>query len=101
MIYFLIAANLVMGGFFIWRYPTLPPQFPLFYSRPTGEDQIADFWLIFLLPFLMNMFFVINNYLSKRLFPNNNFITPLIKIINGFLILGFSLIFFKIILLIS
>ena len=101
MIYFLIAANLVMGGFFIWRYPTLPPQFPLFYSRPAGEDQIADFWLIFLLPFLMNMFFVINNYLSKRLFPNNNFITPLIKIINGFLILGFSLIFFKIILLIS
>ncbi len=101
MIYLLILANLAMGGVFIWRYPTLPPQLPLFYSRPMGEDQIVDFWLIFLLPFLMNMFFVINNYLSKRLFPNNDFIIKLIKIANGFLILGFSLIFFKIILLIS
>lgn len=101
MIYLLIAANLVMGGVFIWRYPTLPPQLPLFYSRPVGEDQIVDFWFILLLPFLMNMFFVVNNYLSKRLFPNNDFITKLIKIVNGFLILGFSLIFLKIILLIS
>lgn len=101
MIYLLIAANLVMGGVFIWRYPTIPPQLPLFYSRPVGEDQIVDYWLIFLLPFLMNMFFVINNFLSKHLFPNNYLITKLIKIINGFLIIGFSLVFFKIILLVS
>jgi len=101
MIYLLFFANLVMGGIFIWRYPSLPPQLPLFYSRPVGEDQIVDFWLIFLLPFLMNIFFVINNYLSKRLFPNNDFITNLVKIINGLLILGFGLIFIKIILLVS
>jgi len=101
MIYLLILANLALGGIFIWRYPTLPPQLPLFYNRPVGEDQIVDFWLIFLLPFLMNIFFVVNNFLSKRLFLHNEFIMKLIKIINGFIILGFSLVFFKIIILIS
>ena len=28
-------------SFFIFRFPNLPPQVPLFYSRPWGEEQLA------------------------------------------------------------
>ncbi len=99
----LILANSLMILVFIFKFNRLPPQIPLFYSLPLGESQLVDTWLIFLLPIIMNIFYFINNYFYKKffLFSENNLYKNIFKITNYFLIIGFTLIFIKIIFLIS
>lgn len=43
----------------------LPPQIPLFYSKPWGQEQIAPNVLIFLPTALSFLFFTINIFLGK------------------------------------
>ena len=55
---------------FFWR--KLPPEIPLFYSRPWGEEQLANSWSLFILPSLTIIVFLINfsfSYLVKKYFP--------------------------------
>lgn len=49
--------------FFTWN--RLPPQIPLFFGRPWGEDQLANKEFIFLLPIISTAVFLINNFLAK------------------------------------
>lgn len=86
---------------FILRFKTFPPQIPLFYSRPLGEEQLTDTWMIFLIPFILNILYIANNYLEKRFFPKNDLIKKIFGYLNFFLIVTFTLIFVKIIFLIS
>jgi len=97
MFYFLAGCNLAMAVVFAIKFASMPPQIPLFYSKPWGEEQLADFWMIFLLPVLANGFFFINNYLVGRFFNGNSFAGKLIDFVNVFLILTFTLVFIKII----
>jgi hypothetical protein len=53
---FLIGQILII--FSAWRY--LPPQIPLFYSRPWGEEQLVNPLGIFILPGLSLGFLLIN-----------------------------------------
>lgn len=46
---------------FFWR--NLPPQVPLFYSRPWGKEQLASYLNLFLLPGFSVVFFILNNFL--------------------------------------
>jgi len=101
MIYILLACNLLMVATFLWRFSTLPPQIPLFYSRINGEEQLADTWIIFLLLILANVFYFINEHIVKKFFSQNEFIKGIFKILNIFVVVCFSLIFVKIIFLIS
>jgi len=58
--------NLTFGFFlaqlisilFFWR--KLPPEIPLFYSRPWGKEQLAKPLFLFLLPGLTLVIFLIN-----------------------------------------
>ncbi|MCX7955747.1 MAG: hypothetical protein N2593_01390 [Patescibacteria group bacterium] len=102
MINILIIVNLLMFLIFFLRLNLFPPQIPLFYTKPEGELQIAESWMIFLIPFLLNLFFFINNYILNNFFLNEEL--PIRKIffyLNLFLIIGFFLIFIKIIFLIT
>lgn len=101
MIYILLTCDLLMIMMFLWRFSTLPPQIPLFYSKITGEEQLGDTWMIFLLLIFANVFYFLNNYIVKRFFSQNEFVKTIIKFLNIFVIVGFSLIFIKIIFLIS
>jgi len=56
-------------GFFLWLSSLflttifglkLPPQIPLFYSRPWGEDQLASPIFIFILPASVFLILVVN-----------------------------------------
>jgi len=49
-----------------WR--ALPPQIPLFYSRPWGEDQLAGKEMIFLIPITSFGISLINEILTKVFF---------------------------------
>ncbi|MGB9707226.1 MAG: hypothetical protein ACPL1D_00520 [Microgenomates group bacterium] len=97
----LLMANLLSIFIFSLRFNRLPPQIPLLYSRQEGEEQLVDWWLIFLIPLIMVFFFFLNEYLKKKFFNNDSFITRLITDINIIMIILLTGIFIKIIFLIT
>jgi len=54
--------------FFIFHFKKLPPQLPLFYSRPWGEEQLGLSWQLTVLPFLTLLFFVFDLFLASKLY---------------------------------
>lgn len=96
MFYPPIAALLVMAATFAWRFSTLPPQIPLFYSKPQGDDQVVDFWLIAILPILLIVFFTINMIIYRKLFSGDKTILKIIEGINIAEAIIITLIFMKI-----
>lgn len=101
MFYTLIGANILMAAVFVLKISTLPPQIPLFYTRPWGEEQLVDFWMIFLIPLLANGLFFLNEYFYKKFFTGNELVKTIFDFTNIFLTVSFALIFIKIIFLIS
>lgn len=44
-----VLLQLIIGGIIIvWYWRTLPPQVPLWYSKPWGDERLASPWLLFL-----------------------------------------------------
>lgn len=101
MLYALLGSNAVMILSFILRYQTFPPQIPLFYTHSTGEDQLGEWWMIFLLPLLLNVFVLVNRFIYRKFFISNTFVAQMIYYLNLFLMVSFTLIFIKIVLLVS
>lgn len=97
----LITANILMIMTFILKLKTLPPQIPLFYSRPWGENQLADTWIIFIIPLILNFLYIINSFLYKKFFLGNELIKNIFAYLDLLLIIGFTFIFIRIVLLIS
>lgn len=100
MIYALIVADLLMLAVFGFSFNHLPPQIPMFYTRPWGEDQLADLWLMILIPVLLHAFFFLNIWLQKRFFSRDVFMQRLFTYFNWFLIVSYLAIFLKIMLLV-
>lgn len=101
MIYALLLADLLMAGSFAWRFTHLPPQIPLFYSQPWGEDQLVDYWFIFILPFLLHVFIFLNIYIYNRYFLPNQLVKKIIDSANWIFIIISAGVFLKIIFLIT
>lgn len=101
MIKLLLGADAVMVLLFLLKFRTMPPQIPLFYSKPWGESQLADYWNIFILPIFLNLLFFLNQYINNRFYKDNYLIRDIIYYLNIFLIISFTLIFIKIIFIVS
>jgi len=86
---------------FFLKLKTLPPQIPLFYSQVWGEDQLGKIWMIFIIPFLMILFVFINNFLKNKYFKNQLVFITIFYYTNLLIIISFTLIFLKIIFLVS
>jgi len=97
----LIGADILQTLLFVWRLPRLPNQIPLFYSRPWGESQIAEIWYIALLPILMHLLFFLNVFIINRYFKDDEMFTKLFTIANYCIIIAFTVIFVKILLLVT
>ncbi len=97
----LLPSIIIMLIAFIIKLNTLPPQIPLFYSLPWGESQLAETWMIFFIPLLMLLFIFLNNFIEKKLFFENDFIKKIFYYLNILIIISFTFIFLKIILLVS
>jgi len=97
MNYALIGSNLLMVTVFAIFFKRLPPQLPLFLSKVWGEDQLAELWMIILIPFCLDLFYFLNSFVNDRIFPENKYVTKLFKYVNLFLIISFTFIFLKII----
>lgn len=101
MIYGILIADLLMAGIFAWRFGRLPQEIPLFYSRAWGEDQLVDFWLIFILPILMHLFIVLNGYVYQKYFLPDSFIRRIIDTLNWTLLVVFTYVFVRVLLFIT
>jgi hypothetical protein len=101
MIIGIIIANILMLGVYIFFSSNLPPQIPLFYSLPWGEEQLADLWVIFVLPFLMHLFIIVNHFIYKFMFKKDELVLKILNFANWFYIIIFTAIFIRIIFLIS
>ena len=92
----LLLANAVLVVVFAASYLRLPPQLPLWYSRISGESQVAPWWMIGVLPLLMNVFVVMNVLLQRKFFPHHDFMQLLVRIVNSAIIATCMFIFIKI-----
>jgi len=101
MLYALLGSNAIMIFSFVLRYRTFPPQIPLFYTHTTGEDQLGEWWMIFFLPLMLNMFVLANRFIYRTYFISNTFVARVIYYLNLFLTVSFTLIFIKIVLLVG
>ena len=61
---FVIGLFVLSIGLLLWRFPVLPPQVPLWFSRPWGADQLASPYWLFLLPASSVLWYGINVLLS-------------------------------------
>ncbi|MEK7177955.1 MAG: hypothetical protein AAB705_03960 [Patescibacteria group bacterium] len=101
MIKLLLGADILMVVTFLLKFKTMPPQIPLFYSQLWGESQLADSWVIFILPIFMNILYITNQYIFNKFYSENIFIKNIFYYLNLFLITSFTLIFIKIIFVVS
>lgn len=67
----LLSLTLFILGFF---FSKLPPQVPLFYSLPWGEEQLAPPYYFFLLPGI-TILTILGAFVFSFLFPEEKFLT--------------------------
>ncbi len=72
-----IALVLAMVVLFFTFQAKLPPQVPLFYSRPWGDPQLASPWLLLILPAL-SLFIMIFNFILSGLFFDSPFLVQIL-----------------------
>lgn len=101
MLYILLGCDIIIAGLTALRFTSIPPQIPLFYSQPDGEDQLVDWWMIFILPLIMNILYFFNLFICKKYFPENEFVKKIVNYLNIFVTISITLIFIKIILLVT
>jgi len=66
-VFFSLLFIMAMGGFFFIFYRQLPPQVPLFYSRPWGERQLVSPYALLFLPSLSLVLLIVNVLISRFL----------------------------------
>ncbi|MBI2641494.1 hypothetical protein HYW87_02760 [Candidatus Roizmanbacteria bacterium] len=101
MPYPLIISNALMVMFFAWKFTKLPPQIPIFYSKPTGEDQLADVWMLIIFPIILNALFFFNIFIYRKFFTEHAIVKKIIHYFNLFLTISITAIFIKIVTLVS
>lgn len=101
MIGLLIGANCIVAIGIALRWSVLPPQVPLFYSLPTGEDQLVEWWMIFILPFLMNILVLLNLFIASRISIQNMFVHSVLRYTNYAIILTLVYVFLRIVFLVT
>jgi hypothetical protein len=66
---------------YIWyRYNSLPPEVPLYYSRPWGVEQLAASATVFLLPLMSFIVMIINTLFAVFLLRSNSLLSRLLVI---------------------
>lgn len=86
---------------FIWKWKSLPPDLPLFYSLPRGNSQLGSPLLLLLLPGFSLLVFIINLVLSALFYSEENLIAKLLMITGFTVTMLFLITFIKIVFLIS
>jgi len=84
-----------------FKFNDLPPQLPLYYSRPWGESQLATSSLILLLPLLSLIILILNNFLAVFLLKSMRLFSRLLIIVSLIFSMFSAVTLFRIVYLIS
>lgn len=91
---FIAISTLITGGLFAWRYSSLPPQLPFWFSRPWGDDQLAAPWWLLMLPASVIVWHLVNSLVSiyvlhdHRIFSKILFLTSLMLSVMSMIIVA-------------
>lgn len=88
-------------GILAWKFTSLPPQVPLYYSLPWGESQLTNSSSLFLLPTLSVVVLFIDSLFSVSFFKNLPLLSRLSTITALIVSFFITITLFKIIFLIS
>lgn len=90
-----------MAIVFALRLHALPPQIPLFYSLPPGEDQLVEWWMIFMIPLLMDILLIVHGIVSHFIPSQELFIRKTLHITTITLVILCTFLFVRIIMLVT
>lgn len=79
----------------------LPPQLPLFYSLPRGNDQLGNPILLLILPLSSFLIEIINTLISAYLYKKEILLARMFAIIGSFISVVLFISFIKIISIVS
>jgi len=79
-IVFLVSAviYLLTLGFFLYNRQLLPPELPIFYSKPWGQERLAGsdaIWIPIAIGFVL---LIVNGFLSLKVFAKERFLQKII-----------------------
>lgn len=85
---------LVGSGVIAWYWKSLPPQVPLWYSKPWGDERLASPWFLFL-PLVSSVVIYLVNLTAVVRFADNHpmfarvllLTSMLISILSGFMVI--------------
>src|SRR3990170_6646739 len=77
-----IASLLLFMAIFVWKWPQLPRELPLFYSLPKSPEQLATPHLLMILPLFSFLFFFIN-LLTAAFLHTNEKLAAILLVIAG------------------
>lgn len=98
---FVLASIVLCVLLLLWRYPTLPPLVPLWYSKPWGADRLAHPLWLSLLPTGSAVVLVINT-IAGRILPHELLVFNQMLALSSLLVATLSLVTLaKIIFLVS
>lgn len=72
---FCLVSTLGQASLILASLGKLPPQVPLFYSRPWGEAILASPLILWILPLICIVTFLVNLSLALFVFAQNKFLT--------------------------
>ncbi|NMB57480.1 hypothetical protein GYA19_06130 [Candidatus Beckwithbacteria bacterium] len=83
---------------FVWilyfiAFNFFPPEFPLFYSKPWGQEQLTNTKVLLILPIILTFVTVINTRLASIFFKKENLLS-LIFLANQLIFTLLTLIYF-------
>ncbi|OGG13264.1 hypothetical protein A3D77_05365 [Candidatus Gottesmanbacteria bacterium RIFCSPHIGHO2_02_FULL_39_11] len=64
------------------KYPFIPSQIPLFYSRPRGVDQLGDSRSLLIIPLFSLLILIIHIFLSSKYYRTEKLASYFIGIIS-------------------
>lgn len=99
--YIVAGSTILMAVAFTLKISHLPPQIPLFYSRPIGESQVVDRILIFFLPLLMYIIVGTNSLLVRFSFTESRFVKAVLYYSSVVSVTLITYIFLRIVFLVS
>lgn len=95
---FFVTAFIVI---FVWKWSSLPPQLPLYYSLPRSPEQLGSPLSLFLLPFFSIIFSSINLTLAAILYSKERLASLILTLSAATASLLLFIAFAKIVFLVS
>lgn len=62
----------------VLKWESLPPELPLYYSRPWGDEQIAPRIFVGIFPLISIVFLILNTLLSRMFFYTEHLLSTVL-----------------------